>query len=101
MSDRSAIVSLSMDRDLLAQLDAWVARKGFASRSAGIQRLVREELADALESDAPGLAVATVSFVYDHHARDLLERLAHVQHQHLDLVVSSTHVHLDHDRCLE
>jgi CopG family nickel-responsive transcriptional regulator len=101
MSGRSTVVSVSIDRDLLGQLDAWISDKGFPSRSAGLQRLIREELASSREGDPKGLAVATVSFVYDHHARELLDRLTHMQHQHLDLVVSSTHIHLDHARCLE
>lgn len=101
MSSKSTIVSLSMDRDLLDRFDDWVREKGFASRSAGVQRLVRQELAAAADGAGDGPAVATVTFVYDHHARELQERLTHLQHQHLDLVVASTHVHLDHDRCLE
>ncbi|RMG08598.1 MAG: nickel-responsive transcriptional regulator NikR [Planctomycetota bacterium] len=92
---------MSIDRDLLGRFDAWLAAKGFPSRSAAMQRLIREELASGGESDPEGIVVATVSFVYDHHARELLDRLTHLQHQHLDLVVSSTHVHLDHSRCLE
>ncbi|MGE0713281.1 MAG: nickel-responsive transcriptional regulator NikR [Planctomycetota bacterium] len=101
MSGKSAVVSLSIDRDLLEQLDAWVASKGFPSRSAGVQRLIREGLVHTAEGELAGLVAATVSFVYDHHARELLDRLTHLQHQHLDLVVSSTHFHLDHSRCLE
>lgn len=101
MAGRSTIVSLSFDRDLLARLDAWVERRGFASRSAAVQRIVRQELDAAAQGDRDGPAVATVSFVYDHHAREVQDRLTHLQHQHLDLVVSSMHVHLDHERCLE
>lgn len=101
MAGRTTIVSLSFDRDLLARLDGWVEAKGFASRSAAVQRLVRQELDEAAEGDRDGPAVATVTYVYDHHARELQDRLTHLQHQHLDLVVASTHVHLDHDRCLE
>ena len=101
MSARSTIVSLSMDKDLLARFDRWVGQKGFASRSAGVQRLIRRELEAAAAGDGTGPAVATVTYVYDHHARELMDRLTHLQHQHLDLVVSTSHVHLDHERCLE
>ena len=45
--------------------------------------------------------MAYLSYVYNHHERDLAERLTVIQHQHHDLVVASTHVHLDHDNCLE
>ena len=101
MSAGSRIVSFSMDAKLCARFDAWVEREGFPSRSAALQRLVREELESGGDEVGAGLAMATVTFVYDHHQRELLERLTHLQHQHLDLVVSTTHVHLDHTRCLE
>jgi CopG family nickel-responsive transcriptional regulator len=45
--------------------------------------------------------VANLSYVYSHHARALAERLIGIQHEHHDLVISTTHVHLDHDECLE
>jgi CopG family transcriptional regulator, nickel-responsive regulator len=101
MAPKSQIVSVSMDPELLARFDAWVKLKGFPSRSNGLQHLLRRELDAARGADDEAPCVGTVTFVYDHHRRELLERLAHLQHEHLDLVVSSTHVHLDHDRCLE
>ncbi|MEZ6187755.1 MAG: nickel-responsive transcriptional regulator NikR [Planctomycetota bacterium] len=101
MAARSKVVSFSLDGELLEQLDAWVDEQGFSGRSAALQRLVREELAGSSDGAPDGTAMATVTYVYDHHQRELLERLTHLQHQHLDLVVSTTHVHLDHARCLE
>lgn len=101
MTARSQIVSVSMQGDLLERFDAWVAAKKFPTRSSGLQSLIREQLDEAALSDGDTPCVATVSFVYDHHRRELMEKLAHVQHEHLDLVVATTHVHLDHDRCLE
>ena len=101
MPARSQIVSVSLEDELLTRFDEWVATKGFRSRSSGLAHLMREKL-DTLElADDAAPAVATVTFVYDHHRRELMERLAHLQHEHLSTVVASTHVHLDHDRCLE
>lgn len=98
---KTHIVSVSIEGELLRRFDGWRAAKGFRSRSGGLQHLIREEL-DALSlADDRGPAVATVTFVYDHHRRELQERLTHLQHDHLDAVVASTHVHLDHARCLE
>lgn len=101
MAPRSQIVSVSMQGDLLARFDAWVAAKKFPTRSSGLQSLIRGQLDEVALSDEDVPAVATVTFVYDHHRRELMEKLAHVQHEHLDLVVATTHVHLDHERCLE
>jgi CopG family nickel-responsive transcriptional regulator len=101
MAGKSRNVSISLDREVLGRFDGWLAAKGFPSRSSGVQHLIGEKLDTLALADERGPAVATVTYVYDHHRRDLMERLAHLQHEHLAEVVSSTHVHLDHARCLE
>ncbi|GIW73388.1 MAG: hypothetical protein KatS3mg102_2930 [Planctomycetota bacterium] len=101
MGQGSRIVSLSMDAALLERLDAWVRARGLGSRSRGVRQLVRDRLGVQQGPAGAEPAVATVTYVYDHHRRELMERLAHLQHQHLEEVVASTHVHLDHHRCLE
>jgi CopG family nickel-responsive transcriptional regulator len=101
MAEKSQVVSISIEPEILARLDGWVAARGFPSRSNGIQHLVRAELDALAVSDGNGPAVATVTYVYYRHHRDLLERLARVQHEHAEEVVASTHVHLDRERCLE
>lgn len=98
---KSQIVSLSLEDELLARFDGWVAARGFPSRSSGVARLIRDELDALVLADDDTECVGTVSYTYDHHRRELLERLAHLQHEHVGLVVSTTHVHLDHSRCLE
>lgn len=100
MGGKSQIISVSMDATLLARLDAWVAERGFAGRSSALQHLVRERLDTVQLADEGAVALGTVTLVYDHHRRDLMERLAHLQHEHLAEVVALTHVHL-RPRCLE
>jgi CopG family transcriptional regulator, nickel-responsive regulator len=39
--------------------------------------------------------------VYDHHVRDLSERLTDLQHELGDQVRATMHVHINHDLCLE
>ena len=101
MTARHRVISISIEEALLARFDGWLAERGFQNRSLGVVQLVREKLDALALADDRGPAVATVTFVYDHHRRDLMERLAHLQHEHLELVVAATHVHLDHARCLE
>jgi CopG family nickel-responsive transcriptional regulator len=98
---KSQIVSVSLEDELLARFDGWVAARGFPSRSGGVARLIRDELDALALADDDTECVATVSYTYDHHQRELLERLAHLQHEYVGLVVSTTHVHVDHSRCLE
>lgn len=64
--------------------------------------LIREQLEAArLEKEGEGYCVATLSYIYNHHESDLASRVTSVQHDHHDLTLSSMHVHMDHDNCLE
>lgn len=100
-ADRATRISLSLEPGLLTKFDAWVEAKKLSTRSEGFRELVRAKLVERAYETGKGEVVATVSFTYDHHRRELMERLAHLQHEHLALIVSSLHVHLDHNHCLE
>ena len=64
--------------------------------------LVRRALDDKrVEAGGNAPCIANLSYVFDHHLRDLSQRLTEIEHDHHELVVSTTHVHLDHDTCLE
>lgn len=91
---------VAIDADLLAQFDAQNERKGYGNRSEAIRDLIRSGLVE--ETIVRGGNVAgALMIVYKHHVRELSERLTEIQHDLGDAVVSSLHVHLDHDHCLE
>ncbi len=93
---------MSIDEGLAKEFDALIARRGYASRSEAMRDLLRRELElNRATADGESFCVANLSYVYNHHQRDLTERLTEAQHAHHDLVVATTHVHLDHDNCLE
>ncbi len=94
--------SVAMPEDLLVKFDRLVARRGLAkNRSEVVRDLVREALVED-ECSIPGrIVMGTLTIVYSHHANDLQEKLHHIQHHYLDVVISSTHVHVDEDNCLE
>lgn len=92
---------VSMDKRLLATLDAIVKRRGYANRSEAIRDLVRAEQVRESWESGKGPAVATLTIVYDHHVREVDEHLTDLQHDHEDLVHSAMHVHLSHRMCLE
>jgi CopG family nickel-responsive transcriptional regulator len=94
-------IGVSLDKDLLAEFDALIARQGYRSRSEAIRDLVRQQLSQERLADADSEAVAAVLLVYDHHAANLAEKLIAIQHSHLLQAISSLHVHLDHHDCLE
>jgi CopG family transcriptional regulator, nickel-responsive regulator len=95
-------VTISIDDDLLAVVDDLMARRGYQNRSEAFRDIVRETAARAAPAaDPKGSCVATLAYVFDHHRRDLSQRLTHAHHDHHDLAVATLHVHLDHDSCLE
>ena len=91
---------VAVERPLLDAFDQHLARRGYENRSEALRDLVRAELArDAW--DRGEQAIATISIIYDHHVRELTDRLVEIQHDYGDRVITTTHVHLDHDHCLE
>ncbi|HRH00021.1 MAG TPA: nickel-responsive transcriptional regulator NikR [Polyangiaceae bacterium] len=99
MKDVLVRFGLAMESSLLTELDEIVAARG-TTRSELLRDLVRAEVSkQRVRSGEP--AVGALTLVYDHHVRDLTERLTEVQHGLGDAIRSTMHVHLDHDHCLE
>ena len=95
-------VTVSLDEDVATAFDALSEAQGYASRSEAVRDLVRRAVDERrLQAKGDGLCVANLSYVYDHHVRALAGRLVEHQHAHHDLVIATTHVHLDHHNCLE
>jgi CopG family nickel-responsive transcriptional regulator len=91
---------VAMDAELLNSFDELIARRGYATRSEALRDLVRADLA-AERVHGGAAAAATLTIIYDHHVRELTEKLTAMQHALGAAVVSTLHVHLDHDNCLE
>jgi CopG family nickel-responsive transcriptional regulator len=94
-------VTISLEEALLADFDRYIARKGYQNRSEAMRDLVRDRLEAEAGENPAGYSVGCVSYVYNHHQRDLAQRLTNAQHGHHDFVLSALHVHLDHENCLE
>lgn len=95
-------VTISLDDKLLEEFDAYIERKGYENRSEAIRDLLRQRLEqDRLEENRAEHTVACLSYVYNHHQRELARRLTQTQHAHHDLVLSTLHIHLDRENCLE
>ena len=94
--------TISLDDRLAEEFDRLIAERGYDNRSEAVRDLLRHELDHArLKAGLAAHCVAALSYVYNHHERELSERLTALQHGHHDLTVSAMHVHLDHDHCLE
>ena len=96
-----ARIGIAISEDLLKEFDELIARRSYTNRSEAFRDLVRKELVDEISGSADAEVYGTVTLVYDHHARLLSEKLTDLQHQYYAAVMSSVHVHLDHDNCLE
>lgn len=98
-------ITISLDEALAQEFDALIAQRGYRNRSEAVRDLLRGHLEAARQADLRTAqnqqCVANLSYVYNHHARDLAERLTTLQHDHHDLTVATMHAHLDHDNCLE
>jgi len=92
---------VSMPQELVDRFDRFIAEQGYGNRSEAIRDLVRKELLQP-ERLAPTERVAgTVVIVYDHHVPDLSQQLTVLQHDFHRDIISTMHVHLNHDQCLE
>ena len=95
-------LTMSLDDELADAFEALVRARGYENRSEAFRDLMRRDLGDVRLRDRPDEpCVATLSYVYNHHQRQLAMRLTDLQHEHHELTVSTTHAHLDHDHCIE
>ena len=95
-------ITISVDDSLADQFDSLIGRHGYENRSEAFRDLLRKHIESERKVTVAALyCVATVSYIYNYQERELAKRLAAAQHAQHDLCVSSVHVPLDHDNCLE
>lgn len=92
---------VSLDSDLLEKFDQLCEERCYQTRSEAIRDLIRNTLVQKEWEDTKQEIAGTLTLVYDHHKSDLAQRLTEMQHDSHDVVLSTLHVHLDHDNCLE
>src|SRR6202000_990434 len=90
-----------IDDDLLETVDALAKTRGYPNRSEAIREMLRESAARSRADAGKVPCVATLTYVFDHDPRELSQRLTNEQHDHHELGIATTHVHFDHDSCLE
>jgi CopG family nickel-responsive transcriptional regulator len=95
-------ITITIDDDLMADLDAIMAKRDYQNRSEAIRDMARAGIQQAARDRImSGTCVAAVVYVYDHSARNLSKRLVRLFHDHHDLAYATLHLHLDHDSCME
>ena len=94
--------TISLSDDLAHQFDSLLRKRGYQNRSEAVRDMLRHELATAsIASQEASDCIAALSYIYNHKARDLSERIAEMQHAHHDIVISAMHIRVDHDNCME
>lgn len=95
-------ITVTVDDDLMLQFDGFMAARGYSNRSEAFRDLLRDQLErDRLEQVSAPACVGCLTYVYGHAERDLPRRLVEAQHAHHDLSISTLHLHLDHENCME
>ena len=100
MSGNVSRISVSIDPQLLEEFDETIHRIGY-NRSTAVQLAMRDFLTEHKWKDLEGTLAGVITMMYDHHIGGVTEELTHLQHDYIGIINSSTHIHLDHDNCLE
>ena len=93
-------ISMSLERDLCERFDRHLRAQGYPTRSEAVKALMRQSLVEEAWAGNEEVAGAVV-MVYDHHRKDVMQKMVNIQHGFGEAIVSTQHVHLDHRNCLE
>ncbi|MGO8927825.1 MAG: nickel-responsive transcriptional regulator NikR [Limisphaerales bacterium] len=93
--------TVSVPQTLAKQLDRMTREKGYDNRSLAVADMIRDQLVEHHQNYGNRDIAGTITLVYDHHKQHVQAALTDIQHDHHDVIISTLHVHLDHDNCLE
>ena len=91
---------VSLPKELIDRFDRTIQKKNYSNRSEAIRDLIRKSLIEE-DINTNKIVLGVLHILYDHHKRELSDKLTALQHDNHDLIISTTHVHLNHDDCLE
>jgi len=91
---------VSLEKDLLSKFDQRIRSKNYTNRSEAIRDLIREDLVKKEWQEGKEVT-GSITLIYDHHKRELLNKITDIQHDFQKIIISTQHIHLDHNNCLE
>ena len=91
---------VSLDGELLKKFDDHIKQHSYSNRSSALADIIREKLIEQ-EWQSNEIVTGVITMVFDHHQRGLANLLTNIQHDRHGLIISSQHIHLDHDNCFE
>jgi CopG family nickel-responsive transcriptional regulator len=101
MAEKLVRFGVTVPEDVLAEFDRRLERSGKNNRSDRIRQMIRAYITEERWQEKEGQVFGTATLVYDHHSPLISKKLTAIQHEHGDVIVCSSHVHVDHDTCLE
>jgi len=99
--EKLARFGISIPEELLKAFDEYIERKHYANRSEAIRDLIRQKLVEEEWRESKEEVVGVITYLYDHHKRELTDKLIEIQHDYYDKIITTQHIHVDHNRCLE
>lgn len=94
-------ITITIDDELVEELDSFMQKRSYSSRSEAVRDMVRETLIHSRDPMDEEPCLGILSYLYEHNTRELARRLMHTHHDHHNLSVSTLHMHVTHDECLE
>ncbi|MCX5817400.1 MAG: nickel-responsive transcriptional regulator NikR [Proteobacteria bacterium] len=91
---------VSLEKKLLEKFDSFIRDRNYTNRSEAFRDMIRQELIKKEWTEGEDIAGA-ITLIYDHHRKDLLSKITDIQHNFQNVIISTQHIHLDHDNCLE
>jgi len=101
MKEKVVRFSVSVYPELLSKFDAFIKEKGYANRSEAFRAILKKELIEEEWQEEERETIGVLTLVYDHHKSDLVEKLMDAQHRFHPLIITTLHIHLDEDNCVE
>ena len=98
---RVSRISVSLPEDLLLEMDKMVEERGFESRSQALVSMIHQQVTDHQCDDSERVMAGTINLLYEHSTPGLQKQLVDLQHEHIDEVISSLHVHLVQAKTME
>jgi len=99
--DKLKRFGVSIEKKLLERFDKYVRGGNYRNRSEALRDLIRKELVNRQWTEGNEEVAGAIIIVYNHHQKELMDNLVNIQHDYGNIIISSQHVHLDHDTCLE
>ena len=92
--------SVSLEKELLEELDSFAEKNSFANRSQALRHLIEKNIVEE-KWHCNNVVAGAIVLIYDHHKKDIDSRSNDIQHDYFDVILSSQHYHLSHEICLE